>query len=73
MIPEDRIITRKEAARMTRISEDEQYRRPDFPKAIKLGKGYNGRVGLLVSELQAWIRARVDERNRDLQRTKPFA
>jgi predicted DNA-binding transcriptional regulator AlpA len=78
MSDEIRFISRKAAHRLTNVSPSDQCRKPDFPRPIKMGKGFTGRVSLVLSEIQEWQAIQIAKRNAAnldayLQRIKPFA
>ena len=35
-----------------------------FPRRIRLGTGVSGRVGWLLSDIEAWVAERISERDR---------
>jgi prophage regulatory protein len=57
-MPDDRILTVKETARITSLSRSTLYRlkaERQFPEAIRLGPG---RVGFRASEVEQWLASR---------------
>lgn len=57
-MPNERILTVKETARITSLSRSTLYRMKDerrFPEAIRLGPG---RVGFRASEVEQWLASR---------------
>ncbi|KAB0650388.1 AlpA family transcriptional regulator [Acinetobacter bohemicus] len=74
--PIERIIRLKHVIELTGLSRSTIYDRlnpkskrydASFPKSIKLGTMLNvGAVGWIESEIQAWIKQRIEERSRPL-------
>ena len=56
-----RLISRKEARRISGLSERSQTRTPDFPKAVEISAG---RVALVEGEVMAWVAAKIAARDR---------
>ena len=44
-----------------RLDEKSKYYDPSFPRPIKLGKGANPPVAWVESEVDAWIRLRIEQ------------
>src|SRR5829696_4102462 len=65
--PPRRFLPPKEAVRIVGLSDREIRRRPDFPKAIKLGTGPNGRIVYIEDEVLAWQAAQIAKRDALLQ------
>jgi predicted DNA-binding transcriptional regulator AlpA len=62
-----KLISRKETKLRTSLSEREQKRREAqgrFPQPLKLGRGANGRVAHVESEIDAWVSRQIAERDR---------
>lgn len=76
--PNERIIRLKQVVELTSLSRSTIYDRlnpkskrydASFPESIKLGARLNaGAVGWLESEIQAWIKQRIEERSCPLLR-----
>jgi prophage regulatory protein len=65
--PSDRLITKRELCRMVPYTPQHILRlekRGKFPRRIQVGPN---RVAWLLSEVQAWIAARITERNSSLR------
>lgn len=64
LMPLTRMLRRKEVLHLTGIGQTHMYYligQGEFPRAVPLGGKI---VGWVDTEVQAWIEARIDERNR---------
>jgi predicted DNA-binding transcriptional regulator AlpA len=61
------LISRKETKERTSLSPREQKRREAqgcFPQPLKIGRGSNGRVAHVESEIDGWVARQIAERDR---------
>ncbi|MGJ0515469.1 MAG: helix-turn-helix transcriptional regulator [Methylomicrobium sp.] len=73
MSPQAQFIRLSAVIQITSISRSGVYARlnprspsydPTFPRPIKLSSGPRGAVAWVLSEIQAWVRSKIAERNR---------
>jgi predicted DNA-binding transcriptional regulator AlpA len=65
--PDIKFVSPRRAAELTSLSTRHLSRLVEaeqFPKPLRLGVGRNGRLAFVESEVRAWLRARVAERDR---------